>query len=291
MALLRILADGTIEKLGSTQTDTGDTVNNTYYSAFKAIRATAPTTTGWAVGDLWLDTSSMSTSVSPVIRYWTGSSFLPTPGGGSTDTTVLLSDDFTGSDGAGWNAAKWTMGRNAASGSGGNATLLSGVGVLQTSTTSPDSGAATVARKAIITSTADSNITLAFKFDSTRSYFDVNVRHDTDQVDGNNCYSLRLQSASGGSIQTLAKQIAYNTTPLATKSQSFTAGTWYKLRFQVLGTTVRARTWLQSASEPGTWDVSVTDSTFTAAGKVGLCIRNGTSNGRVFIDDFVLRNA
>lgn len=282
MALLRILPDRTIEKVlgGGTQ------------NGWRYVGSTAPSTAQWSANDVWLDTSTATTSVGPTLRVWTGSSFLPTPGGGSTDVTVVLSDDFTGTDGAAWNASKWGMGRNQQSGTGAGVTLLSGTGLMQTSSSAPDSGAATVARRALITSIADTNITCAFKFDSTRAYLDVNIRHDTDFVDGNNCYSLRLRSAAAGTGgQTMAKQVAYSTTALASKNQTFTNGTWYKLRFQAIGTTIRARIWEQSATEPGTWDMSVTDSTFTGAGKVGLCGRNGTANARVFVDDLIIRNA
>ncbi|GAB6898602.1 hypothetical protein JCM9957A_16920 [Kineosporia succinea] len=281
MVIRRIQADGTIEQVGNPTTSAG----------YRFVGSAAPSTAGWSINDLWLDTSTLTTTTQPTVRVWSGSSFLPTPSGGSTDASVLMSDDFTGTDNTGWNSSKWGQGRNASSGSGGGATLLSGVGVLQTSTTGPNSGAATVTRKALITSTADVNIALSFKFDSSTAYFDINVRHDTDPVDGNNCYSMRL--ASKQSTWLLTRQVSYNDggTPLASKSATFTAGTWYRLRFQAIGTTIRARTWLASATEPSGWDVSVTDSTYTAPGKVGLCIRNGTANARVFVDDVIIRNA
>lgn len=41
------------------------------------IGGTAPSTTGWAVNDLWLDTSTETSSVAPKMRRWTGSAFSP----------------------------------------------------------------------------------------------------------------------------------------------------------------------------------------------------------------------
>lgn len=55
-----------------------------------------------------------------------------------------------------------------------------------------------------------------------------------------------------------------------------TADVWYYLRFEVTGTTIRARRWLASVAEPGTWDFSVTDSSVSAAGDV--VIGNGATN-------------
>lgn len=45
-------------------------------------------------------------------------------------------------------------------------------------------------------------------------------------------------------------------------SKSFSLNTWYWIRFQKRGTTLRARAWQDGSAEPGTWDVSVTDSSF-----------------------------
>lgn len=47
-------------------------------------------------------------------------------------------------------------------------------------------------------------------------------------------------------------------------SKAHPVGTKFGFRFECTGTTVRARTWLASGSEPGTWDVSGTSSDFAS---------------------------
>lgn len=56
-----------------------------------------------------------------------------------------------------------------------------------------------------------------------------------------------------------------------------TTGTWYRVRFQVVGTTLRAKWWDDGAAEPGAWTIEVTDSSHTAAGFVGVA---AVSQGR-----------
>jgi hypothetical protein len=50
---------------------------------------------------------------------------------------------------------------------------------------------------------------------------------------------------------------------------SVTSGTWCWVRFRVNGSTVQARAWADGDSEPGTWQCSDTDTTYTTLGHVG----------------------
>lgn len=54
---------------------------------------------------------------------------------------------------------------------------------------------------------------------------------------------------------------------------TYSVDTDYWIRLQITGTTVRARYWADGGSEPGTWQSSATDTTFTS-GYVGLFARN-----------------
>lgn len=67
---------------------------------------------------------------------------------------------------------------------------------------------------------------------------------------------------------------------IATTPKTFTEGATYNVKVNCSGTTVRARVWLVGDVEPGTWDISVTDSTFTS-GFIGF---SGESTGGVFDD-------
>jgi hypothetical protein len=73
--------------------------------------------------------------------------------------------------------------------------------------------------------------------------------------------SIKLQTLSAG-VSTLVVSVAF----------TFVAGANYFLRFRGNGTTIQAKTWLATTPEPTAWNISVTDSTFTAAGSVGFRI-------------------
>jgi hypothetical protein len=68
---------------------------------------------------------------------------------------------------------------------------------------------------------------------------------------------------------------------LASASFSYSAGTAYWLRFQVIGTTLKLRGWADGGSEPGTWNVTKTDSTF-ASGGFGLASDSGSATNTQF---------
>jgi hypothetical protein len=51
--------------------------------------------------------------------------------------------------------------------------------------------------------------------------------------------------------------------------------TWYWLRFERVGTTVRSKIWLSTAAEPGSWQRSATDSTFTSGYVVLYAVEAG----------------
>jgi hypothetical protein len=58
----------------------------------------------------------------------------------------------------------------------------------------------------------------------------------------------------------------------------FVAGKSYRLRFQVLGSTLRAKAWVLPDVEPADWHVTAVDTTIAAAGAVGLRTFAPTAN-------------
>ncbi|MFE1349102.1 hypothetical protein, partial [Streptomyces sp. NPDC058757] len=80
-------------------------------------------------------------------------------------------------------------------------------------------------------------------------------------------YMARVRIAAGtGAMQlTLRKRVGGTETELAllALTSTYTAGASYRLRLSVQGTTLRARTWLASAEEPTTWQVTATDGDLT----------------------------
>lgn len=186
-------------------------------------------------------------------------------GGGSLPFT----DDWTGTDGADWNSSKWTEYET-----GGTISIQTNRGRMAI-TGGPSYGS--VLAKATITDVADIDIVTSFGFGHAlveeylhlwgRSSTGLTSGTPTDgycaifsQVDG----QIYLRRQSGGGFTNLTSGFA---AAIGTNR--------YWMRFQVTGTTLRARAWLVGDAEPGTWLVSTTDSTFTSAGAAYVQMVNG----------------
>jgi hypothetical protein len=282
MPLRRILSDGTLEAISSgAGSGAGTNMLNVRH-----IGSTRPSTAGWAANEAWLDTTSGGST----LRLWDGAAFVPAEASPPSLGTLLFADDFTGTDGAVWDASKWGLGKASTTGTGGGATLLSGAGVLQSSNTGTYAGSAVVARKATMTNAADVNALFRVKFDSTESYFAAYIRHTTDTVDGNNAYGFNASAASGE--WSVTKQVGYVATTLgAEQTFTFTPGSWFWVRFSCIGTAIKAKVWADGASEPGSSPVDTTDATYGSAGRFGFRLGGGNPavNARVFLDDLTLR--
>jgi hypothetical protein len=282
MPLRRILSDGTLEAVAAG----GSTPSGTNLLNVRHIGSTRPSTSGWSTLDAWLDTTSGGST----LRLWDGAAFVPAEASPPSLGTLLFSDDFTGTDGAVWDAAKWGLGKAPSSGTGSGATLLAGAGVLQTSNTGAYAGAAVIARKATMTNAADVNALFRVKFDSTECFFAAYIRHTTDTVDGNNAYGFSASATLGK--WSVTKQVGYVSTILgAEQTFAFTPGSWFWVRFSCIGTAIKAKVWADGASEPGSSPVDTTDATYGSAGRFGFRLGGGNPavNARVFLDDLTLR--
>ncbi|MGA5435485.1 hypothetical protein ACPCIZ_12925 [Streptomyces cellulosae] len=116
-------------------------------------------------------------------------------------------------------------------------------------------------------------------------------------VDNNNHYMARLEFTTGGAINlTLRKRVSGSETQLAALSSvlSYTATTFYRVRFQIAGSTLRAKVWAASGTEPRSWQVTTTDTDITAANNVGIRSFTNTSNSNtnpeVRVDNFRIVN-
>jgi PKD repeat protein len=100
------------------------------------------------------------------------------------------------------------------------------------------------------------------------------------KVGSNNEYRADVRLALGGSVNLhLARVVGGTETSLTAQANvpgvSFAPGTKISMRIQVTGTnptTVRARVWLATATEPTTWGATITDSTavLQSAGAISL---------------------
>jgi streptogramin lyase len=91
-------------------------------------------------------------------------------------------------------------------------------------------------------------------------------------TDANNWYKAYID---GTSLQ-VQKKVAGSTTMLGTASFSAVAATSYSMRFRVVGTSLSAKVWATSGSEPSTWMVTATDSSL-ASGYCGLRMQMSSS--------------
>ncbi len=71
-------------------------------------------------------------------------------------------------------------------------------------------------------------------------------------------------------------------------SFTFATGTWYRIRIRTVGTTIQARVWARTGSEPSTWLVDRTDSHVTSAGLLAV---RGTVNAAIFFDNTTIIGA
>lgn len=100
-------------------------------------------------------------------------------------------------------------------------------------------------------------------------------------ADGDNLYMAQLSIATSAAITlSIRKRVAGVETELDTYTTALThtAFTFYKLRLQVIGTSVKARTWTASGTDPVGWQVEATDSSLTTGSNVGCRSVRQTAN-------------
>jgi hypothetical protein len=196
------------------------------------------------------------------------------------------SELWTGSNGASW-PAQWTTGGD------GNQVIdiQSNKGRFQTGATGAYTNTAQ-ARLASMPSLTDCELYMTFQQSAnaiTESYFRVFLRGSNDWAD-----TLRPTSGYAAVIEAAGARLNRNasstdTTLSAWASKSRTSSMVCGMRFQCSGTTIRFRTWDTSGGEPGTWDHSVTDATYSS-GRFQLSGLNGGAGTavRLDIDDLVI---
>lgn len=100
-------------------------------------------------------------------------------------------------------------------------------------------------------------------------------------VDANNLYAARLGFTTTQTLQlVIQKRVSGTQSDLVTVTVPgvHAAGTFYTIRFQLDGTTLRAKGWRASEAEPEQWQATVTDTSLTAAGSVGARSTLSSSN-------------
>lgn len=186
--------------------------------------------------------------------------------------TTLMSDDGTGqSNGTALDTAKWTT--EGTTQGGGDATYQSSALRFRSGNQGGYAGTSRTTRSFNISNVADIEVTGTFTNDGNEPYPQVVVRATTSTVDYSNGYAMGLDPV--GTTWTVQKIVSFSGTTLGTKTFTISGNTTYGFRFRVVGTSLKARIW--TGTEPGTWDIDITDSTFTSAGKAGITVGAGNA--------------
>lgn len=113
--------------------------------------------------------------------------------------------------------------------------------------------------------------------------------------DDGNFYAAGITLNPGGSVSlVISKRWNFNsgvTLVSTTLPDTFTAGTFMRFRFQIFGSTLRAKGWNVGGAEPD-WQLTTTDTQFTSAANIGLRTFRGTGNtntgASILLDNFQL---
>ncbi|WP_223692385.1 LamG domain-containing protein [Leifsonia poae] len=180
---------------------------------------------------------------------------------------AIASDTFERTSASGWGTADlggaWT-GAGAASAY----TVASGTGTIV--------GAAASTKTELLSGILSTNTDTTVQFSSPTTSTGGGIYVSAiGRSNGTIEYSARVWMQSTGVVQLQLLQGSTIMQAVNVSGLTYTPGTQYQVRVQVYGTsptTVRARVWAVGATEPTTWQTSVTDSTATlqVAGSVGL---------------------
>lgn len=195
-------------------------------------------------------------------------------------TEVLMQDVFTGTDTDPFDSSNWDAGETR---TGASRTIESNTGKLDPGTLTGYAGRVSAIAHGV--STDDVGIVVSFKTANVDSYPIFTIRGDSGGL-GSHGYQLRpgISAEDGHGLSAITEP--YSASTLGYIPGSITPGTWYRIRFEAVGTTVRARVWPAGDTEPSSWGISVTDAQITAAGTVFAAAAGGGAVGSyVYIDD------
>lgn len=199
----------------------------------------------------------------------------------------IFSDDFTGTDDDSWDSTKWTT-----STSSGTADIQGNEGRLQFSGSSN-------ARAAVVANHPDqSDMEILFKArmaqTGTRGRFHAALRHDGQWVDSganffipNNGYGVR-RDTDNNAVSLFEYSAGVGSLLGSFAGPDRTNDFW--VRFRVTGTEQKVKMWVDGASEPGSWDLEVTDSVHSSGGSGLIFAREGGSF-EMYIDDLTISTA
>lgn len=246
------------------------------------------TTTPIASGGAGLSGSALTgtTNVSPTISYDDFALYTPRFAAG---ISPAVRDIFDRTVSGGWGTADvggtWTT----SGGTGTDYSVGSGIGVHTLASVN-------VSRRSLLPApAADFDLYCDIATDQLATGSSLTGGIIARAVDGDNLYTARLQFSSTQTITlSLRKRVTATETELATLALGLThvATTFYRIRFQGAGSTLRAKAWQAGAAEPGPWQVTATDTALTAAANLGCrsiaFAANTNTNPQIRYDNLTL---
>ncbi|MBQ0947645.1 hypothetical protein [Streptomyces sp. RK76] len=233
-----------------------------------------------------------TTSTTIALKSTTGESWTTDPADFPFDVRVggevmrltaclpALLDTFGRTTSNGWGTASsglaWTSNGGAAS----DYSVASGTGRISNAT----SGTRRIMSLPVALTDVDSTITWAMPVvpSGDSGYVMLAARYGGPDSQ----YFARVQVASGGAATlTLRKRVAGTETQLASLALgwSVTAGTRYRLRLSVAGTSLTAKAWREADAEPGAWQLTAADSDLTGSADLAVWSLVGSGLGLPFV--------
>jgi hypothetical protein len=220
-----------------------------------------------------------------LLALGTGTAWALEPSATPSADTSLFSEDWTGADGAAWDASKWT----ADGGTSATADILSNQGRMRFENVSEARARAI----ASMPKRANTEVLMSFRFPSTeaKGLLQIFSRASGNWVSGypnsgyfveipNNNDNVGLREVSSGTIIELANESV---------GQATTTKQWVRLRVE--GSTLQAKVWTDGTPEPSGWEIQATDASFSEAGVLQLrWARSSTATDarEVHLDDLAV---
>lgn len=197
-----------------------------------------------------------------------------------TDVDSFLTDAFGRSVSNGWGTADSGQAWSTGGGVAGNYNVASGYGSHTLSTTN-------ASRRTFVTfDYGDFDYYASLTTSATATGGSLFGGPTGRYVDSDNLYMARLEFTTGNAvILSIRKRVAAVETELGTYSLAgftYTPGTTYiRVRFQVIGSTLRAKAWESTGLEYGPWQIEVTDTSLTTSDFLGVRSISASANTNV----------
>lgn len=218
--------------------------------------------------DSWRLTFNTTPAAPYRVGSWAGSVATITQ-----EATMLLADDFSGTEGSPWDSALWDAGELLA---GASATRSAGVGVLNAGTLTGWAGRCSMLAK--LAARADADVTVDIQWDATESYAILQQRAPGD---GTGSTGYMLQMSLVDQRWRLMRLTSWTEAPVGAEvDYAWTAGVTYRVRWRLVGVRHQVKVWPAAAPEPALWGLDATDPEgHTAPGRIGVQVAGGAAAG------------